>query len=229
MIYPRLSDERGQTKIDWLDSRHSFSFGEYYDPQFMGFRSLRVINEDWIAAGGGFPTHAHRDMEILTYVIEGSLSHKDSLGNGSTILPGEVQIMSAGTGIRHSEFSHPDMTTHLLQIWLLPQRANLPPRYDQQKFTFTENTLVPICAPDPAKAAVHIFQDAGIYTAKLKTGKTISHPLPNKRYGWVQMIRGSLDLNGTDLAPGDGAAIIEESQLTFVSKSDAEFLFFDLA
>lgn len=228
MLYHRRSQDRGRTQIEWLDSRHSFSFGDYHDRDFMGFRTLRVINEDWIRAGAGFPTHGHRDMEIITYVIDGELAHRDSLGNGSSIRPGDVQIMSAGSGIQHSEYnSAVEKDTHLLQIWILPETKNLPPRYDQKAFSLTPNQLHPVCAQDSRGGALPLFQDAIVYAAKIESPVNLQHRIADKRFGWVQLIQGSLNVNGIDMGPGDGLAIGEEPFVTFASK-EAEFLFFDL-
>ncbi|HEX2581404.1 MAG TPA: pirin family protein [Dongiaceae bacterium] len=230
MIRHRPSVKRGRTRLDWLDSYHSFSFGDFFDPHAMGFRSLRVINEDRIAPGSGFPTHGHKDMEILTYVIEGSLSHKDSLGNGSTIRPGEVQIMSAGTGILHSEFSAPDVMTHLLQIWLLPERAGLTPRYAQEAYSATPNALVPLCARDPGAAPVMILQDATISLGEWMPDHVEAFSFPASRHAYVQLIAGVLEVNGIRLEPGDAAEISSESQLKLATRDmAAKFLFFDLA
>ena len=230
MIVKRPSEERGVGQRSWLDSRHSFSFGDYYDPKHMGFRSLRVINEDKVAPKGGFPTHGHRDMEILTYVLEGALAHKDSLGNGSAIKPGEVQLMHAGTGIEHSEFNASGTTpVHLLQIWLLPERAGLAPGYQQQEIPAGDGGLRLIASREGKDGSLVIHQDADIYAAKLKKGESADLSLAAGRHAWVQVARGSVDVNGTELAAGDGAAVSDESKLAIRATEDSEFLIFDLA
>lgn len=230
MITLRPAAERGVTKIDWLDSRHSFSFAEYHDPRHMGFGPLRVINDDRVAPGAGFPTHGHRDMEILTYVLEGELEHRDSLGTGSVILPGEVQIMSAGTGIRHSEFNPTDEKLHLLQIWMLPEKGGLKPRYDQKAFPEEERRgrLRLVGARDGRDGAVTIFQDIDLYSTVLAKGDTVTHDLKPGRKAWIQMARGSAGVNGKALSEGDGAAIADEPRLQIVGVADAELLLFDM-
>jgi len=232
MIEPRLSKDRGYADHGWLKAKHSFSFGDYYDPEHMGFRSLRVINEDRVAAGEGFPTHGHRDMEIVTYVLEGALEHKDSMGNGSVIRPGDVQYMSAGSGVTHSEFNHSKQdSVHLLQIWLLPNAAKLPPRYDQKSFASElSGRLRLIASPDGAEGSVAIRQDARIYAARLDEGKTVAATLAPGRHAWVQVALGELEVNGRTLSAGDGARISEETALDFKSRQPGtEFLLFDLA
>lgn len=228
-VYPAA--ERGVTQTDWLDSRHSFSFADFADPRRMGFRSLRVINDDRVAAGAGFPTHPHRDMEILTYVLDGALEHKDSLGTGSVIRPGDVQIMSAGTGIRHSEFN-PSKTapTRLLQIWILPERSGLTPRYEQKAFPdeARRGKLLLVGAHDGRDGAVKIFQDADLYAGALAKGEATRHDLAAGRRGWLQVARGSAALNSTLLAEGDGAAIEDEARLDIEGVDGAELLLFDL-
>jgi quercetin 2,3-dioxygenase len=222
---------RGATQIDWLDSRHTFSFGNFYDSERMGFRSLRVINDDRIAPGRGFGTHPHQDMEILTYVLDGALEHKDSLGNGSVILPGEAQIMSAGTGIRHSE--HNASTTdavHLLQIWILPNRNNLEPRYEQKAFSVEERSgnLRLIAAEDGRDGAVTIHQDVDLYTAILSPGDAVSYNLLPNRYGWLQVAKGAINFNQQTLDAGDGVQINGEEKLEISSEVGGEILLFDL-
>jgi quercetin 2,3-dioxygenase len=232
MITVRKAEERGQTRIDWLESYHSFSFAEYYDPAHMGFRTLRVINDDRIAAGGGFGTHPHRDMEIVTYVVSGALEHKDSLGNGSTIRPGDAQRMSAGTGIRHSEYNHSrSEPVHLLQIWILPERAGLPPGYEQRTFAPADlrGTLRLIASRQGAEGAVTVHQDVALYAGRLAPRENASLSLKPGRHAWVQVARGSIDLNGTPLADGDGAAVSAEQRLEVAAQTDAEVLAFDLA
>ncbi len=232
MIALRPAAQRGVSKFDWLDSRHSFSFAEYHDPQNMGFRALRVINDDTVAPGAGFPTHPHRDMEILTYVLEGALEHKDSIGTGSVIRPGEVQIMSAGTGIRHSEFNHSETApVHLLQIWMLPERNGLPPRYDQKAFDAAarQGKLKLVASRDARDGTVRIFQDIDLYASTLAKGERVVHELKSGRNAWIQMARGKATVNGTALQAGDGAAIAKETRLDIAGVDDAEILLFDLA
>jgi quercetin 2,3-dioxygenase len=232
MITIRPAAERGATQIDWLDSKHSFSFAEYHDPRHMGFRSLRVINDDRIAAGAGFPTHGHRDMEILTYVLEGAVAHRDSLGTGSIIRPGEVQIMSAGTGIQHSEFN-PSKTEplHLLQIWMLPEKPGLKPRYDQKEFSAAERNgrLRLVGSRDGRDGAVTIYQDLDLYTASLDKGQAVTHAIRPDRHVWIQMARGKATVNGKPVAEGDGVAVSNESRLDIAGVDGAELLLFDLA
>ncbi len=232
MITTRKSADRGRTKIDWLDSRHTFSFGEYYDPEQTGFRTLRVINEDRVRAGAGFPTHGHRDMEIVTYVLEGALEHKDSLGTGSIIRPGEVQTMSAGAGITHSEFNHsPSEPVHFIQIWIVPSRRGLAPGYEQRTIEVARarGAFVPIATRDGHDQSVTIHQDAVLSVAKLERGQSVDIDLKSGRHGWIQVARGGVAINAIPLAEGDGAAISDESKVSIVADSPAEVLFFDLA
>ena len=232
MINIRKSADRGRTKIDWLDSRHSFSFGEYYDPSQSGFRALRVINEDRVRAGAGFPTHGHRDMEIVTYVLEGALEHKDSLGTGSIIRPGEVQRMSAGSGITHSEFNHSKSEpVHFLQIWIVPSQRGIAPGYEQREIDVAKlrGALVPIATRDGRDKSVKIHQDAALSVAKLERGQSINVDLKSGRHGWIQVARGEVAINSKALAEGDGAAISDESKASIVADSPAEVLLFDLA
>lgn len=232
MLTLRPAAERGAMKIDWLDSRHSFSFAEYYDPRHMGFRALRVINDDRIAPGGGFPTHPHRDMEILTYVLDGAVEHRDSLGTGSVIRPGEVQIMSAGTGIRHSEFNHSEAEPlRLLQIWMLPERNGLSPRYDQKAFPASERQgkLRLVAAQDARDGAVKIFQDIDLHVGNFAKGEQATFTLRPGRYAWIQVARGIAAVNGQTLREGDGLAVSDERQLDIVGIDNAELLLFDLA
>jgi redox-sensitive bicupin YhaK (pirin superfamily) len=232
MISIRKAADRGRTKIDWLDSRHTFAFGEYYDPAQSGFRALRVINEDRVRAGAGFPTHGHRDMEIVTYVLEGALEHKDSLGTGSIIRPGEVQRMSAGSGITHSEFNHSKSEpVHFLQIWIVPAARGIAPGYEQREIEVgkARGALVPIASSDGRDKSVTIHQDAALSMAKLERGQTLDIALKPGRYGWIQVARGGVAVNKTPLAEGDGAAISDESKVSIVADSPAEVLFFDLA
>ena len=231
MIKIRRSDERGHANHGWLDSRFSFSFADYYDPRFMGFRSLRVINEDYIEPAQGFPTHGHRDMEIITYVIDGELSHRDSMGNGETIHPHEVQRMTAGTGVLHSEYSSPTDRTHLLQIWILPEKQNLQPGYEQKVFAPEEKQgkLRLVASKGGDDGSVHINQDVRLYASILSSGEEVAHTLADGRHAWVQLINGSLDVNGDKLNPGDGAAISNEAELKLIAGEDhTEFLLFDL-
>jgi redox-sensitive bicupin YhaK (pirin superfamily) len=232
LITIRKSEDRGRTKLDWLDSRHTFSFGDYYDPRFMGFRHLRVINEDVVQPGGGFPTHPHRDMEIITYVLEGALEHKDSMGNGSVIRWGEVQRMSAGTGVTHSEYN-PSRSepVHLLQIWILPERAGGPPGYEQRAFSLEEarGKLLLVAARDARVGALTIQQDAELSIALLEQGGKLTHQLRQGRYVWLQLARGGISVNGVALKAGDGAAISDEPELKIEANSAAELLMFDLA
>ena len=232
MITVRYADDRGATKVGWLDSRHSFSFGDYYDPKHMGFGPLRVINEDRVRPGAGFPTHGHRDMEIVSYVLDGALEHKDSMGTGSVLHYGDVQRMSAGTGVRHSEFNpSKDSPVHFLQIWLLPDREGLPPSYEQKAFAETEkrNRLRLVAAPDGRDGAVTIHQDARVYASVLDGGADLRHPLAPGRRAWIQVARGGVDANGEDLRAGDGAAIEKESAVVLKALTDdAEALLFDL-
>ena len=231
MIKIRRSDERGHANHGWLDSRFSFSFADYYDAGHMGFRDLRVINEDYIEPAQGFPTHGHRDMEIITYVIDGELSHRDSMGNGETIRPHEVQRMTAGTGVLHSEYSSPTDKTHLLQIWILPEKQNLQPGYEQKVFPPEEKQgkLRLVASRGGDDGSVHINQDVKLYASILSNGEEATHNLADGRHAWVQLISGSLNVNGKHLAPGDGAAISNEPELTLKAGDDeTEFLLFDL-
>jgi redox-sensitive bicupin YhaK (pirin superfamily) len=232
MITPRKSADRGRTKIDWLDSRHTFSFGDYHDPGQMGFRTLRVINEDRVRPGAGFPTHGHRDMEIITYILEGALEHKDSLGTGSIIRPGEAQRMSAGKGITHSEFNHSKTEpVHFLQIWIMPAAAAIAPGYEQKTIDDAKahSGFAPVGTPDGGGQSVKIHQDAALSVAKLEPGQTVTTNLKPGRHGWVQVARGAVTVNGTPLAEGDGAAISNEEKMTIAASAPSEVLFFDLA
>jgi quercetin 2,3-dioxygenase len=231
MIKIRRSDERGHANHGWLDSRFSFSFADYYDPRFMGFRSLRVINEDYIEPAQGFPTHGHRDMEIITYVIDGELSHRDSMGNGETIHPHEVQRMTAGTGVLHSEYSSPTDRTHLLQIWILPEKQNLQPGYEQKVFAPEEKQgkLRLVASKGGDGGSVHINQDVRLYASILSGGEEVTHALAESRHAWIQLISGSLAVNGEQLNPGDGVAISSVAELKLKAGEDhTEFLLFDL-
>lgn len=224
-------NNRGRSQTGWLDSFHSFSFGHFYDPNRMGFRSLRVINDDRIAPGAGFPTHGHRDMEILTYVLSGAVEHKDSLGTGSVIRPGDAQIMSAGTGIMHSEFNpSPTEPLHLLQIWILPDEQGLAPRYEQKAFPLEEKRgkLRLIAAKDGRDGAVTIHQDVDLYTSVLESGDVVNYHLQRDRYAWLQIAQGVATLNGEELRAGDGVQISGEEQLEISTDIGAEILLFDL-
>ena len=231
MITIRRSNERGNANHGWLDTQFTFSFADYYDPRFMGFRDLRVINEDHIEPAQGFPEHGHRDMEIITYMISGELSHRDSMGNGETIRPHEVQRMTAGTGVLHSEYSSPTDRTHLLQIWILPEAKNLIPAYEQRLFPATEKLgkLRLVASRGGDDGSVTINQDVKLYASILNADNEIRYDLADGRHAWLQLISGSLEVNGEKLEPGDGAAISEEEELIFRSLDDnSEFLLFDL-
>lgn len=231
MITLRKSHERGHANHGWLDTYYSFSFSSYYDPAQMGFSSLRVINDDRVAPASGFPTHGHRDMEIITYVLEGSLEHKDSMGNGSVIYPGDVQRMSAGTGITHSEYNPSGSETlHLLQIWIVPDQVNAVPSYEQIHFTAEQkrNRLQLVASPDGRNGSVTIHQNAFVYASVLEPGHSVTHKLSPQRCAYVHVARGEVVLNGRMLSAGDGARIIEEQTLEFLAHSSAEVLLFDL-
>jgi quercetin 2,3-dioxygenase len=232
MITFRDRGVRGASRTGWLDSRHTFSFADYRDPQHMGFRSLRVINEDRVIPGAGFPTHAHRDMDIISYVLEGTLEHKDSLGNGARIRPGDVQRMSAGTGITHSEFNpSTSEPVHFLQIWIIPDRTGLPPSYEQREFPIAERRgrLRLAAAPHGAAGAVTLHQDARLFIANLATGEQVAHAVERGRGVWLQVARGIIALNGIEMREGDGAAAENETALEIQAETDAEILLFDLA
>ena len=230
MITTRKSEERGHVKIDWLDSRHTFSFGDYYDPNHMAFRSLRVINEDHIAPGSGFGSHPHRDMEIVTYVLEGVLEHKDNMGNGSLIHPGEVQRMSAGTGIVHSEFNHSKTDpVHLLQIWITPERKGISPGYEQRKFSPEQkrNKFCVLASPTSRDGSVKIYQDVELSTAILDAKNELTYAIRPNRHVWLQVARGSVKLNKQSLNAGDAAAV-EGETLQIKAENETEILLFDL-
>jgi redox-sensitive bicupin YhaK (pirin superfamily) len=232
MITIRKAEERGHFDHGWLDTSHSFSFARYHDPRHMGFRSLRVINEDYVRGGYGFPTHPHNDMEIITYVVEGALAHKDSTGVAENVRPGEVAVMSAGTGLTHSEYNGlADATTHFLQIWILPERKGLTPRQEQKYFAPETrlNHLLPIVASDTANGALKVHQDVTLYASLLQSGLSVEHQLQPDRHAWLQVIKGDVFLNGKSLKAGDGAAVSEETRLKIEAQSDAEFLLFDLS
>ncbi|MEG3438109.1 pirin family protein [Pannus brasiliensis CCIBt3594] len=232
MITLRKSNDRGHANHGWLDSYHTFSFAGYFDRQHMNFRSLRVINEDRIAGGAGFDTHGHRDMEIVTYVLDGELEHKDSLGTGSIIRHGEIQRMSAGTGIFHSEFNHsPQNPIHLLQIWIVPDRTGIEPSYEQKSIGLEKNpgTLQLIVSPTGEGNAVKIHQDVNLYAGILPSRTSLVQELATGRHAWIQVARGAITVNGETLRAGDGAAISEEGKVAIESLDDAEILLFDLA
>lgn len=232
MLIVRPSQERGFADHGWLKSYHSFSFADYYDPAHMGFGNLRVINEDRIEPGTGFGTHGHKDMEIISYVLSGELAHKDSMGNVKGIPPGDVQRMSAGSGVRHSEFNHaPDRVTHFLQIWIEPNVRSIPPSYEQKTFTQAEKTgrLCLVAAPGGEKGSVHIHADARLYVGLLSTADSISLPLDVARKAYVHLVRGEIEVNGVALSGGDAAMLSAESQLQLTRAQDAEVLVFDLA
>jgi quercetin 2,3-dioxygenase len=229
MLQIRRSEDRGHNKISWLDSRFTFSFDRYYDPDHTQFRSLRVINEDVVAPGGGFPTHPHRDMEILTWILDGALEHRDNTGGSGVIRPGELQHMTAGGGVMHSEFNPSQKNpVHLLQIWLLPDRKNLKPEYEQVAFTDAElRGKFNLVAGPKAPATIH--QDVNLYIARLDKGAEAKHALAPGRYAWIQIASGAVKLNGTDLKGGDGAAISDESEIRVEAREPSEVLAFDLA
>jgi redox-sensitive bicupin YhaK (pirin superfamily) len=232
MIQVRPANDRGVANFGWLDSRHTFSFGDYYDPSHMGFGALRVINEDRVRGGGGFDTHGHRDMEIISYVLDGALEHRDSIGTGSVIRPGDVQRMSAGTGIRHSEFNHSKQSpVHFLQIWLLPERAGITPGYEQKTFDAADKRgkLRLVASPDGRDGSVTVHQDAQLYASLLDRGDRVTHALRPARRAWVQVARGEVEVNGETLSAGDGAAISDEREVSITARAaNSEILLFDL-
>jgi redox-sensitive bicupin YhaK (pirin superfamily) len=232
MINIRHSEERGGGNHGWLKTHHTFSFDQFYDPRWMGFRSLRVINEDRVAGGQGFSAHPHRDMEIITYILEGGIEHKDSLGTSSIIRPGDGQRMSAGRGIRHSEINpSPTKAAHLLQIWITPDKSGHEPSYEQKTFPEEEKRgkLRLIASPDGKDGSVTIHQDARLYVSLLTPGQEVRHELAKGRHAWLQIAKGSVELNGQKLVQGDGAAISEEAALSIKGAEDAELLLFDLS
>jgi quercetin 2,3-dioxygenase len=231
MIRLRRSAERGHADHGWLDTRHTFSFAGYYDPRYMGYRTLRVINDDRVAGGGGFPTHPHRDMEIVSYVVDGALEHRDSLGTGSVIRPGDVQRMTAGTGVKHSEFNpSPDDPMRLIQIWIVPEREGLAPSYEQKQFPLAERTgrLRLVASGDGRDGSLTIQQDADLYATILEPGQEVEHSIRPGRGAWIQVIRGRVDLGGKTLEEGDGAAVENESAIKLSGVEPAEVLVFDL-
>ena len=232
LIKVRRASERGKTTTGWLDSNHTFSFNQYYDPEWSGFRELLVINEDFVAPAKGFGTHSHRDMEILSYVVTGQLAHKDSTGTSAVIRPGEMQRMTAGTGVSHSEFNPSETEpTHFLQIWIQPDREGLQPGYEQRTFSDTgrRGKLRLVASPNGADDSVTIHQDVKLYEASLGVNEEISFEPPPGRHAWIQVIKGGVTVNGTTLDAGDGAAISNEPSLDIRATKDAEILFFDLA
>ena len=231
MLAIRPANERGLANLGWLNSRHTFSFGHYYDPQFMGFGPLRVINEDRVKPGQGFGTHGHSDMEIISYVLDGALEHKDSMGTGSIIRPGDVQRMSAGTGVRHSEYNASDTDpVHFLQIWILPEKDGAEPGYEQKSFSAEEKQgrLRLVGSRDGRDGSVTIHQDVDLYASLLGADDSVSYELGEGRNGWVQVARGSVRLNGNELAAGDGVALKGAQTLAIEGVDDAEILLFDM-
>jgi quercetin 2,3-dioxygenase len=232
MITIRRATERGHANHGWLTTYHTFSFASYRDPKHVHFRALRVMNEDFVAPGQGFGTHPHENMEIVTYVLEGALEHRDSMGNGEVVRPGEFQRMSAGTGITHSEFNpSPTEPVHLYQIWMFPDREGIEPSYEQKRFEEVErhNRLRLVASPDAAEGSLRIHQDARIFLSSLEAGKQVTHELDAGRHAWLQVLRGKVAVNGQPLDTSDGAAVSEESALEIDAKDDAEVMLFDLA
>jgi len=232
MFSIRRSNERGHFNHGWLNTYHTFSFDQYYDPRYMGFRSLRVINEDFVAPGRGFPKHGHRDMEIITYILEGALQHEDSMGNGSVIRPGDVQRMTAGTGVRHSEQNgSTDEPVHLLQIWIVPSADNLEPSYEQKAFSIAErqHQLRLIASRDGREDSVSVNQDVSLFAGIIESGDQVNYAIDETRYGWLQIARGAVEVNGERAQQGDGVVIVAESNLSIVATEPAEVLLFDLA
>lgn len=231
MLAIRKAEDRGHADHGWLNSHHTFSFADYYDPRHMGFGPLRVINDDTVAGGGGFPPHPHRDMEIISYVIEGALQHKDNMGNGSVIRPGDVQRMSAGTGVVHAEYNASKTeTVHFLQIWIIPSAKQLPSGYEQKRFSDEEKRgkLRLVASPDGTEGSVRIQQDARLFATILESGQKVQHTIAGDRKGWLHVVQGALELNGTSLKAGDGVAIDGEEALTLTSSSQGEALLFDM-
>jgi redox-sensitive bicupin YhaK (pirin superfamily) len=231
MISIRKSKERGHFDHGWLNTYHTFSFDQYYDPRYMGFRSLRVINEDFVAPGRGFPMHGHRDMEIITYILEGALQHEDSMGNGSVIRPGDVQRMTAGTGVRHSEKNaSTNERVHLLQIWILPNAESLTPGYEQKAFSEAERRgrLRLIASNNGSDDSVKLNQDVSLFAAILDAGEEIERAMDPVRYGWIQVARGAITVNGEKAEQGDGVVVVAESNLKIKAEEPAEVLLFDL-
>ncbi len=232
MITIRPSEARGRADFGWLDSRHSFSFGEYYDPSHMGFRDLRVINEDRVAAKGGFPPHSHRDMEIISYVLDGALEHKDSLGTGAVIRPGEVQRMSAGTGITHSEYNaSQEAPVHFLQIWIMPEKGGIQPSYEQRAYPAGERQgrLKLVASRDGRDGSVTVHQNVALYAGLLAKGESAKQNIAPGRHAWLQVARGTVSLNGQAMKAGDGAAISDQPEIEIAASEPSEILLFDLA
>ncbi|MBN8553930.1 MAG: pirin family protein [Deltaproteobacteria bacterium] len=230
-IQIRKSSERGHANHGWLDTYHTFSFADYHDPEHMGFSDLRVINEDFVEAGAGFATHSHRDMEIITYVIEGALEHKDSMGNSTVIKPGEVQRMSAGTGVQHSEFNHfKDRRTHLLQIWVLPNKKNIQPGYEQKSFEseLKEKKFILVASESGKDGSVSLHQDVNLYVGKSSAAQEIDFKIEAERTAWIQVVKGSVKIDSNTLSAGDGAAFTDSENILIKAAPDTEFLAFDL-
>ena len=231
MIIKRRSEDRGYADHGWLKTFHTFSFASYFDPEHTRFRALRVINEDWIQGGQGFGTHPHENMEIITYIIEGRLEHKDSMGTGSIIRPGELQRMTAGTGVTHSEFNPSSETTHLLQIWIHPEKKNLQPGYEQRDFSGkqTPNELTLLASRSGRDGSLTVHQDVEIFGGRLESGRSLEYASPVDRHLWIQLIKGRLNVNGTDMEAGDGAALSDEQNVPLLAADNSEFLIFNLA
>jgi redox-sensitive bicupin YhaK (pirin superfamily) len=232
MIQTRKAEDRGRTDWGWLDSRHTFSFGEYFDPGNVGFRSLRVLNDDRVKAGAGFGTHGHRDMEILSYVLEGALEHKDSTGGGGIIRPGEIQFMRAGTGVTHSEYNASKTEpVHFLQIWIIPDARNLAPSYDQKTFdtAAARDGFALLASKDGRDSSIQVHQDVDLFVARLASGAERSRPLSKGRHAWIHVARGRATVNGLDLGEGDALAMSDETEVGLAAQAEAEVLVFDLA
>ena len=230
MMMLRRADERGRANFGWLDSRHTFSFGHYYDPRHMGFSTLRVINDDRVTGGGGFPTHPHRDMEIISYVVEGALEHEDSMGNGSTIRPGEIQRMSAGSGVLHSEMNpSPDTTVRFLQIWIVPDKRGGAPGYEQRPMPPRDGRLALVASSDGREGSVKVQQDVSLYSAVLEAEQNLTWQLPPGRFGWIQVARGTVRIGDQLLEEGDGAQLEGVTGVDVKATERAELLLFDLA
>lgn len=231
MIQIRHGKDRGQTKIGWLNARHTFSFGNYYDEDHMGFRALRVINQDRISGGGGFPMHGHSDMEIITYVLEGELAHEDSLGHTSVLRPQGVQIITAGTGVRHSEFNHSKTEgVHLLQMWIEPDQKGLPPKYSEKEFNIFADSgkLHLVGSRDGRDGSLLIHQDVSLYVAHLRPGDEINYKMPDTRHAWIHLAAGEIVVNGVKLSDGDGAAVSSEGRLNIRAAHESDLVLFDL-
>jgi len=231
MIQIRRAAERGHANHGWLNSHHTFSFARYHDPEYMGFKTLRVLNDDAVQPGQGFGTHSHQDMEIISYVVDGAMEHKDSMGTGSVLQPGDVQRMSAGRGVTHSEFNHsPTEPLRFLQIWVLPESEGIDPGYEERHFAETEkrSRLRLIVSPDGEEGSLRIHQDVRVYASILAKSESVEHEISSGRHAWVQVVQGSLSLNGDELHEGDGAAVSDLAQLSFEGVEEAEFLIFDL-